>query len=626
MSKPNKSLFNHFTKLYFILIDNKFAATALGFLFAAIIQVGIYSVNPNSFELGPAVESISIATTFFIAALLYFKSNVTQAIASKIMKTPYTALIGLSPLTKQLLDNEVSSGNTNYLIIDSDKKNASNQFDEYSRQDIGILCDDIFKQSIAGKINFHTMEKAIISLGNDILNIEAATALIKHYQVAEKRDTPIRIIVEINDRNLNELFYQNLLNSDQKNKKIEIQTFSFYAACAEQLFDKHDVDANNRSIIESETDWHIAVVGEGFLLKEIVFQIGLLAHLPNQNHLTLHIVHHNAEKLEKDLINTFTNIEKVMSIETHKIDANTLAFYQDPIWKKPNLTRVFVCDDNEEKNISIATNIFNKTYLQQAVHQTMVTEIFFAIFNGHALDEDITSNNANLKSFHTFGDINKICTPEIVIQDEQNLIARLIHDSYGDEYDPSVMRALNKNMLDKINKKWFDTAKLSDKLSSQAQAKHIRVKLKALNLTMEKSSFDDPDVLLKHNRQLLDATLEKDRKAIGLDDKALKAYSKELEKLWNGQPFDIKYFPKTPHNLFEKLIHCEHVRWNAFHYMNGWNYAANSDKLVKEHACLKPLVEFNEPELQITVIYDIYTILYIPNYLTSVGYMLQRTR
>ncbi len=615
--ESNLSLFQRAPSKLFFLIENKLAATAVALLLAIMLQAGLFYIKDDEFDLGNTIEFISILTSFFIAGLFYFKNSVVQGIASKVMDSPYTAIIGLSSATKQLLDNEVTAQQLNYLVISPELE--ASQYDQYIRQGVGVLNGDIFDPEFVKNINFHNMEKAVISLGNDRLNIEAATALIKHYQVAEDKNSPVRIVVEINDRDLNELFFQNLINWNLQNKKIEIQTFSFYESCVEQIFENHDVDSLDRRIINSNDPWDIVVVGEGLLLKELVYQIGKLAHLPNQNPLTLHIVHRNAEKIKQSLIKSFSGIEKVMSLETHVLGSESPNFYQDEIWQQANLTRVFLCDDDEEKNVSIATSLFNKTYLKRAVHKQMTTEVFFAVFNSYSLNEDMASNVNNLKSFHAFGEMQHICTPDIVINDEQNLIGRLVHLAYGDEYNPLISQRLDEECLLKINQKWFDTAKPSDKLSSKAQAKHIRIKLKALGFTMTKSELS-PSELLTHNRTLLDASLEQDRNAVGLNDDALKTYSLELAKVWSGQTYEIQYFPKDYSNLFEKLIRCEHDRWNAFHYMNGWHYAPKTDKPSKEHICLKPLREFIEPELQITVIYDIYSILYIPNYLANAGY------
>jgi hypothetical protein len=76
--------------------------------------------------------------------------------------------------------------------------------------------------------------------------------------------------------------------------------------------------------------------------------------------------------------------------------------------------------------------------------------------------------------------------------------------------------------------------------------------------------------------------------------------------------------------MFEKLIRTEHNRWDAFHYLNDWKYSEKTNKAKREHNCLMPLCEFKKPELQLTVIYDIYAILYIPNYLANAGYEIKK--
>ena len=44
----------------------------------------------------------------------------------------------------------------------------------------------------------------------------------------------------------------------------------------------------------------------------------------------------------------------------------------------------------------------------------------------------------------------------------------------------------------------------------------------------------------------------------------------------------------------EKLARCEHNRWNAFHYLNGWKYSEKEDKIIKLHDCLVPYDSLNE--------------------------------
>ena len=44
----------------------------------------------------------------------------------------------------------------------------------------------------------------------------------------------------------------------------------------------------------------------------------------------------------------------------------------------------------------------------------------------------------------------------------------------------------------------------------------------------------------------------------------------------------------------EKLARCEHNRWNAFHYLNGWKYNTESEKSIKLHKYLVSYDRLNE--------------------------------
>jgi Trk K+ transport system NAD-binding subunit len=44
----------------------------------------------------------------------------------------------------------------------------------------------------------------------------------------------------------------------------------------------------------------------------------------------------------------------------------------------------------------------------------------------------------------------------------------------------------------------------------------------------------------------------------------------------------------------EKLARCEHNRWSAFHYLNGWKYAKKRNPKIKLHHCLVPYDNLDE--------------------------------
>ncbi len=608
------------SKIYFFLENRSLTITIVGI--AAFLLRFILAIKHNDFldALGSGIEFASLASASTIAILLYFKDTVNMQIVKKISQHKHVALFGLGAFGSALLEDEVQKENSSSYIIFENSINKDKV--EYFRSSgVGIVKGDAFDTQHLDILNFETMEYAVIALGNDRLNIELATTLIDNYKDIT---TPIKLAVHIINQDLNTLFHQNIISN--KADLVDIQTFSFYEEVAESFFEQNFIDGRSRDIMESKNDYHVVVVGHGELALNIIYQAVKIAHLPNENKLTIHIVDKEAESFKKRVIKRYTGILEVVSLEAVSLDDETIEYFkQKELWYKTDLTHVIVCYDEEERNIKIATDLFNKTYLASAVDGTLTTQINCAIFNAYKMSSKIDNDKDSFKQFFTFGDVKTICTKENLIDEKHDLLAKLVHNTYADEYEPSALYDLtDKKVSDSIHNKWYNSLKLNKKLSSKAQSKHMCMKLKALGLTKVRSD-QAPKELLQLNKEIFEESLKADRDALNLSDEFLKEYSKELPKLWEKdlEPIDIKYFPKTYSTMLEKLTRAEHNRWNAFHYLNGWRYNEVKSDQKKEHDCLMPLYEFKKPELQLTVLYDIYSILYIPNYLANAGYAIE---
>ncbi len=606
------------------LLDNKGILIAVIAVISFTLRFSI-ALMQKHFELqsiSDALEFASIISASTIAILIYFKDSINRQITKRIAKKNYTAIFGLGDFSSALLENELETTGRNYILFE---KNIQNEKVLHFRQvGMGIVEGDALDSRHLEKLNFETMEYAVISLGNDRLNMELATIIIDLYK-RKKIKSAIKLVVHIVNKDLNALFHQECIASEKNAQyKIDIKTFSFYEEVAEKFFEENFIDGEDDSIMQSSEDYHIAVVGNGELALNIIYQAGKIAHLPNENLLHVHLIDKDAKKFEQKVIKRYSGINSVLKLHAHNMDDETIDYYakaEDSVWAMENLTHVIICYDEEERNLNIATNIFNKTYLSDAVDATMKTRVSFALFHAHQMSAQIDADKNSFKQFSSFGDVKAICTREALMDEKDDLLAKLIHKGYAEEYDSEFLYDLkDEKTLTSINDKWYNTSLLSDKLSSKAQSKHIGMKLKALGLRYE-ASKKSPTELLKHNRDMMDEKLKNDRDALNLNDTYLQEYSKlRDEDLKDEQAIDIKYFPKKYATMLEKLTRTEHNRWNAFHYMNGWTFSEVKSKPKKEHNCLKPLAEFNTPELQLTVIYDIYAILYIPNYLANAGF------
>ena len=86
------------------------------------------------------------------------------------------------------------------------------------------------------------------------------------------------------------------------------------------------------------------------------------------------------------------------------------------------------------------------------------------------------------------------------------------------------------------------------------------------------------------------------------------------------QNYKSEYFPKEFTTLFDKIVRSEHNRWNAFHYLNGWNYNSQRNDDAKEHDCLQPIESFDTDAKKETYQYDIQALLFMPYYLAYSGF------
>jgi hypothetical protein len=617
--------------IVYYLLENKAITIAIVCIFAFILRFVMDSPFPKGMTnaVGSALEFASIVSASVIAVLIYFKDAVNQQIVKGILKKEHITVFGLGEFNSALLSNEMVANNNSYVIFEKNKQN--DKLDLFRKFGMGVVEGDVFNDKKLEMLNFDSMHCGVISLGNDRLNIELATLIIEQYK-NEKHTQPLKLVVHIINQDLNALFHQNFINpnnAENETLQLDIQTFSFYEEAAEAFFENNFVDGDGREIIDSDDDYHIVVAGDGELALNIINLTAKLAHLPNENKLTIHLVDNDASSFKDKVVKRYPGILEVVCLEAVNIDNNTLSYFeQEALWFKGNLTHVIVCYDDEERNLGIATDLFNKTYLTKVADNTLTTRINFASFNNYNMSKIIDDDKDSFKQFFTFADVKNICTRENVLDEQHELIAKLIHNGYAERYQPNVLSNLNDPAVQKsINAKWYNGTELHKKLSNKSQSLHIDMKLKAMGLKKVKAELSGGE-LLESNLALFHSRLKSDRELLGLTDEFIQKYSSELPKLWeeNSSPIQIKYFPIEYSCTLEKLIRAEHNRWNAFHYLNGWKHGNTTEKKKKIHSCLKPLDKFIDPKHQLTVIYDLYATLYIPNYLANAGYEIQRIK
>ena len=629
-------------KIYFILqrkgaLSASFAVLAIGFgligfykhsngleSFGNIIEALLRSIalfgftfpTGEDFNFFTMLASLfAIITVLLTAVLFFFKDQINKQIFNNISKQEHIGIFGLGQIARTLLDSK--DFDKQAVIVEQD----SIFIEEYRAKGFGVKIGDAYNEEfLINTINFETMKYALIAFGEDRHNIEFAKKLISIYE-KKNIQTTIKLIVHINDKALSVLFNKSFMLSSTEGK-IQIKTFSYYEECASDLFRKHYIDGNSMRYMQSNETLHTILVGDGELLKRVIYSIVALSNFPNQNKHIITLVDPQAERLLKQVQNYIhdgidNNRKRFPTIEIKalSLDYTINDFYIHKLWKESeNIENIIICYDDESKNIHIGTALHEKVYLSDTIeNSTIVPKILMGVFDELELSNAINDNTQDYINMFTFGSKNIIINSEYLLDETTDYISKLIHHGYGDQYNPS--RLIDaKDILDK---NWYNNAKISDKFSSIAQAKHIDMKLKAMGLQRVKS-IKNRELLLKENRTLVDNILQNSG---GPTDSELIKASQEIDNLYSSKPFKVLYWPEDfNENIFTKLLRAEHNRWNTHHYLEGWSYNLKKNKAKKEHNCLLLIAEFEEDDMRLTALYDCYSFLYLPNYLAESGY------
>jgi len=518
----------------------------------------------------------ALCTMFFGAITLYLSQSADRYEAERIQESPYTLLVGLGEQNSAFL--EQLEDESSMLVIESDSNNAN--IERFKSRGFGVITAKA--EDALSALNLAQLKNCIVSTGNDRRNIAIGLLLMEKLDDAHQK-----LFVRIENRDLSVLFKQEVIKS--KNN-VDIIAYSLYENMVKDLFAKHSVLGLQTNIIKTNRAFGTVVVGDSALVEEIVYHLAMLSVLPNENMFTLYLVAPDAKRFYAKLQKRFTGIARIPHLTIKYIDLayDEIAFYQDEVWHSKNLTNVIIATEDEEQNLDIAVNLQDTTYLEPSVKGTLKTKVLFALYHNLGIGNAIDENKEAFANFHAFADMAEAASPENLIDEKLDLIAKLTNHNYTGSEEQSIAA---------LNREWMALS-VHKKESNKAQALHIDVKLAAMGLARVKSTKPLQERITA-NTQKVEAVIPKSERS--------------------------RMFPARFDTLLSRLARSEHDRWNAFHYLNGWVHDTNRDDRAKRHPCLLSFSQFDADELKETYKYDVDSVLNIPLYLAHAGFELKET-
>jgi len=641
-------LLNNRKKIFMFLVSFTFLLGLIGYILSDQTS-GFFNIINSTISLFwgefkddksillEMAKSLAIICFFFGAIFLFFTNIVNDIIVNIIQKRPHNLIIGLSSQNQHYInslectnasdnsktdkksdkksDNSSQPSGNSTLIIEANANHDA--IERYRKRGFGVIASKA-EETIDTLDHLDNLKMCIISTGSDRQNIALALKLIEKIPPNKKRSKR-SIYVRVDNRDLSVLFQDHIkVVGSQTEKGIDLIPHSLQTIICRQLFKEHSVLGLQTKLINGNLPFHIIVVGASKLSIEIIYHLAILAHLPNQNHLTIHLIDTEAKKFCANVEKHFPGIAQIpqLKLAPLELDSESLEFYRDAIWHRTNLTNIIIATDTDDKNFDIAVNLQDTTYIQETTHKGQShIKVLFAISSHTGLGSKISDDNVIFANFHTFGDLSQASSEGNLIDEDLELIAKLINHGYN---NLPVDKRINE---DDLHDEWMALS-LHKKESNRAQASHMDIKLLSLGLKKNKTDITDITdeefkALLDENRKVFNQTIP----SIVETEKLLLNYKNE-------------YFPSSFNSLPDKIARAEHNRWNAFHYLRGFKYGEKKYEQAKIHNCLKPIENFVDVTEKVSADgtkngtlkqlyqYDLHSVVYIPLYLAHTGYQI----
>ena len=612
----------------------------------------------NAFvDPGDSLKNVWLFFAQFIAFLAFsivvlaglFRDSLTKNFYKTIAGTNHSLVVGLGENNRVYLDSEYQEKQSNkIIIIEPDANNP--HIESYKEKGFGVFVGTIEDFTI----NFTTLEKVIISAGDDRLNIDIVGEIKSKLDAqldAEKLDITrfgckTTIYVHLSNQNYKTIFHNSILDPKKIELPFEYRTFSYEDAAARSLFMQDTVLGNKvDTLMHSDEEFSVIVVGNGALAERVVYHLVMMASLPYHNKLNLYLYSQDSTAFIEKLRTLFFNFDsKISNLELYGKDINfdRPQSWDSNLWTEQglkNLTQIYICDDNESSNLQTALTLHDRFYLdaKDESRKTKRAKVNFAMYHNLALSETINYDQNEFKDFYSFGDARKIFNKKSLIDEQHEKVAKLIHHGYGEKLSNSVKHYSNEE----LETKWLKKTKFGDRESNRSQALHMHTKLEALRINVDyedklyslpidsdKETYRDYLLGVKEGEPSYQLDIDKDailKKFEELGGLVHKLYNDVEAKINDVEAkiIDTIFKQLTDDNsLLSKLIIAEHERWNRFHFLNGWQEVpeGKKNKELKKHDCLKPLKEFNAADKRMTILYDLYSVLYLDFYLEEIGF------
>ncbi|OLO42411.1 hypothetical protein BTR23_04110 [Alkalihalophilus pseudofirmus] len=453
----------------------------------------------------------TVFSSIILAGFVVFQEHIKLLRLSRIAK--HHVICGLNKYSVQLAKDLLERHHQVVVI----EKDSTNPYLSVVKSNGGsIFIGDPRNDRILEQARIHTCSFLTIFTDNDTDNLEICLHVQDLLDQSKYKNANTKVMIHLFEKELEPVIDK--LDAIIDRKVIDLQIFNIYEHKAKLLFEDYPLYK-----LEQKNTLHLLIVGFDQLGENVLLQACKIAHFGNRKKLKISVVDKEVKEKKSWFKARYPKMNKVAEIEFIEVDMKDNAFYEMLANQYFSVNYIAVCLEDEQQAL-IRSLLLMKTYKD--------TPIVVNISEDINLADWINGNRDKFENIYRFGAINEIASTSVIIDEELDNIAKVIHKEY--------CLSANKNIS------WHSLS-IFGRGSNRAQADHIDTKLALMGLIKEKTSLDTQGGLT-------------------LDD-----------------------YLSVVDNHLERLAEAEHDRWNAYHFINGWDVCppeVNRDEDKKLHPCL----------------------------------------
>jgi len=300
-------------------------------------------------------------------------------------------------------------------IIECDETN--DEIDNFRRKGAIVIVGDATSRTRLQKARAPKARYVFAASGEDKINLEIG--FLARRIMSGNNSFPERCcFVHLIDLELRSLLRRQDLSSET-DSNVAIKFFNIFANSARRLFLEHPPDVKMK---ESGRDTaHLLVIGFGRMGQAITLQAAKTGHFANGKQVRITVVDRSAAQKGKTFLHKHPMIQKIINIAFVTLDSDDIDFLNGTFLREhggtDSVTQIIICLEQESAGLICSlslTRLFPEKNRLLSIRLTMNEEL-------------VALHPA---SPNTFGNVDNSCSSDMVLGEEQDKLARMVHAGY----------------------------------------------------------------------------------------------------------------------------------------------------------------------------------------------------